>query len=196
LEKEIGRTFVKSFVFLNYNSNSMENLQFPIGKFKIKKEYSAEEVATYLKTLQEFPSELEKTIANITPDQLATQYRSDGWTAQQVVHHIADSHMNMLTRLKWTLTEDSPKIKAYFEDRWATLADYSMPIQISLDLIKGIHAKVVAILENLSDVELSRTYLHPETNYSFSLKSVMALYSWHGAHHIAHIKICKGEWSS
>jgi hypothetical protein len=173
----------------------MENLQYPIGKFKVKKDYSAEEVAENLETLKNFPKELEKVITGITDKQLATHYRPDGWTAQQVIHHISDSHMNMLTRLKWTLTEDSPKIKAYYEDRWATLADYALPIEVSINMLSSIHAKVVAILEVLSDEELSRTYLHPETNYSFSLKSVMALYAWHGAHHIAHIKICKGEWS-
>ena len=171
----------------------MENLQYPIGKFKVKKDYSTEEVASFLETLKNFPSELEKIVANIQSEQLTKQYRPDGWTAQQLIHHIADSHMNMLTRLKWTLTEDSPKIKAYFEDRWATLNDYSLPIQVSIDVIKSIHAKVVALLDGLSEEQLRRTYLHPETNYSFNLKSVMALYSWHGAHHIAHIKICKGE---
>jgi hypothetical protein len=173
----------------------MENLQYPIGKFKVNKDYSAEEVAKNLDTLKKFPKELEKVLAGITDKQLATHYRPNGWTAQQVVHHISDSHMNMLTRLKWTLTEDSPVIKAYYEDSWATLADYSLPIGVSVNMLKSIHSKVVATLQGLDDVLLSRTYMHPETNYSFSLKSVMALYAWHGAHHIAHIKICKAEWS-
>ncbi|WP_341225002.1 YfiT family bacillithiol transferase [uncultured Arcticibacterium sp.] len=173
----------------------MENLQYPIGKFKVKKDYTKEEAAAFLKTLKEFPSELQKVVDGITDEQLATPYRPDGWTALQVIHHIADSHMNMLTRLKWTLTEDSPRIKAYYEDRWAILNDYSLPFQLSIDMLKVIHAKVVALLENLDEETLNRSYVHPETEYSFTLESVMALYAWHGAHHIAHIKICKGEWS-
>ena len=174
----------------------MTNLQYPIGDFKAKNEYSKEESASHLEILRNFPEQMEKALIGITEEHLATPYRPDGWTALQVIHHIADSHMSMLTRLKWTLTEDTPKIKAYYEDRWATLTDYSLPYEVSLNMIKSIHAKVVALLEDVPIKTLDKSYLHPETNSAYSLKTVMALYAWHGAHHIAHIKICKGEWSS
>lgn len=174
----------------------MIDSRYPIGIFKPKSEYTPKETASNLKILRNFPEELEKVLDGITEKQLATAYRINGWTAQQVIHHIADSHMNMLIRVKWAQTEDSPKIKAYLEDRWATLSDYNLPFAISVNMLESIHAKVVALLENVNDETLNKGYLHPETNASYSLKTLMALYAWHGAHHLAHIKICKGEWLS
>ncbi|MCR9065225.1 MAG: putative metal-dependent hydrolase [Cytophagales bacterium] len=173
----------------------MENRKYPIGDFTDKGAYSAEEIASFLEVLGNFPEKLEHLVSDITEEELNTPYREGGWTAQQVIHHIADSHMNMLVRLKWTLTEETPPIKAYFEDRWATLSDYTLPIGVSVSMLKAIHAKVVALLENLNEVELNKGYFHPESKKIWPLKSVMALYAWHGEHHLAHIKISKGEWS-
>ncbi|UBM59404.1 putative metal-dependent hydrolase [Marinilongibacter aquaticus] len=170
--------------------------QYPIGDFSRAESYSKEELDAFLNALKTFPDDLDLVLWDISDEQLNTAYREGGWTARQVVHHLADSHMNMLVRLKWTLTEDTPKIKAYYEDRWANLPDYSLPISVSVSMLKGIHVKIVQILENLSDEELNRKYFHPESQKYWDLKTVMALYAWHGKHHLAHIKICKGEWKA
>lgn len=172
----------------------MEKLQYPVGNFKGKDSYSPAELDGFLKKLKAFPDELEKVVANISEGQLETEYRPGGWTARQVIHHLADSHMNMLVRLKWTQTEDTPHIKAYYEDRWAKEADYKLPIDVSVNMLKSIHAKIVALLASFSDEELGKQYFHPESQKLWNIKTVMALYAWHGEHHLAHIKICKGEW--
>ncbi len=169
----------------------MENLQYPIGKFEAKPAYSSDEINAFLNTLREFPAVLANEIKDINASQLATPYRPGGWTALQVIHHLSDSHSQMLTRLKWTLTEDTPQIKAYHEDRWALLADYSLPFEISVKQIDVIHQKIVAIFESLSAEDLEKQYYHPDAKAHYSLKKVMALYAWHCNHHLAHLKICK-----
>ncbi len=169
----------------------METLKYPAGRFQRKDSYTPEELKSFIEVLRKFPEDLASVTKDITDKSLNTPYRPDGWTALQVIHHVADSHSQMLTRLKWTLTEDTPTIKAYHEDLWAQLSDYSLPFQVSVDMCKGIHAKIVNILENLDDAGLSRQYMHPESGKLFDLKTVMALYAWHCAHHLAHIQICK-----
>lgn len=169
----------------------MENTQYPIGKFTRKQDYSSKEILAFKAKLRTFPERFKETCKGITNQELAQTYREGGWTAQQVIHHVSDSHGNMLIRLKWTLTEDSPKIKAYFEDRWALLADYNLPIKNSLNQIEIIHAKVMAIVDSLSDEDLKKGYLHPEDGNFYALNGVLALYAWHGDHHLAHIEICR-----
>lgn len=173
----------------------MEELKYPLGKAELKESYSEEDISYYIKTLDALPIELEHLIDGITEAQLDTPYRDGGWTARQVIHHMADSHLNMLIRLKWTLTEDTPTIKAYDENLWAKLPDYQLPIQVSVDLLKSIHIKIVALAKTFTESDLNKCYIHPETNSAVSLGSVLALYTWHSKHHLAHIKICKGEWS-
>lgn len=172
----------------------MKELQYPIGNFKAQDSYTRAELDEFLQNLGDFPEELVTVTSDISEEQLSTAYRPGGWTARQVIHHVADSHMNMLVRLKWTQTEETPHIKAYFEDRWAKEADYQLPIDVSVNMIKSIHAKVVALLSSYTDDELNKQYFHPESKKLWNIKTVMALYAWHGQHHLAHIKICKGEW--
>jgi hypothetical protein len=108
----------------------MEELKYPIGRFVAKENYTIEEIESYKNSLRNFPSDFKNACEGLSLKELETPYRPDGWTAHQVVHHVSDSHGNMLIRLKWTLTEDAPTIKAYYEDRWAQLADYSLPIEV------------------------------------------------------------------
>lgn len=165
-------------------------MQYPIGKFKAKSSYSLEEAKGNLEIIRAFPSNLKAIQDQLTAPVLATTYREDGWNAQQVVHHIADSHGNMLIRLKWTLTEDCPKIKAYEEVEWAKLPDYNLPISLSINMIEIIHAKACAIFDALDNEDLEQYYLHPEDGKAYQLKKVLALYAWHGSHHLEHLKIC------
>ena len=126
--------------------------------------------------------------AGLTEAQLDTPYRPEGWTIRQVIHHCADSHMNALTRLKLTLTEDQPVIKPYFQDRWVELHDTkNMPIQPSLKMIEGIHARWAVLLNNLTDQELEKSFIHPEYGKTIKIIENIGNYAWHSNHHLAHI---------
>lgn len=165
----------------------MEHLQYPIGRFHAPEYISAERLATDMNTLTDFPQRLRDAVATLSDAQLDTPYREGGWTVRQVVHHCADSHSNALNRLKLALTEDAPNIKPYAEDLWATLADSSLPVESSLMMLQGMHARWVAILQSLSAQERARTFVHPQYGKIFTIDAQTALYGWHSAHHLAHI---------
>ncbi len=166
----------------------MDDLKYPIGKSNVSEPIAKEQIKAWVSILKDFPSELEKLTASLSQVQLDTPYRKDGWTIRQVVHHLVDSHYNSYIRFKWTLTEDEPVIKAYYEDRWAELDDYKAPIELSLAALESLHAKWVYLLENLSDEDLTRSFIHPEGNTKVSLKKNIGIYAWHSLHHYAHIE--------
>lgn len=133
------------------------------------------------------PARMREAISGLTPKQLDTPYRDGGWTVRQVVHHVPDSHLNAYTRFKLALTEDVPTIKPYDEARWAELPDSSdTPIDTSLTMLGALHDRWVRLLRLMSDAEFQRKLNHPE-NGTMSLDTVLALYAWHGRHHVAHI---------
>src|SRR5690606_40023431 len=120
--------------------------------------------------------------------ELAKRYRPEGWTIRQLVHHCADSHMNSFIRFKLTLTEETPTIKPYLEDLWAELPDAShLPIDSSLDVLKGLHHRWTALLKSLTEEDLKRQFIHPETNERISLETNIGIYAWNGDHHLAHM---------
>lgn len=126
-------------------------------------------------------------VQGLSPQQLDTRYRPQGWTVRQVVHHVPDSHMNAYIRFKLALTEDAPTIKTYHEDLWAELADSrSTPVETSLTLLETLHERWVALLRSLKDEDWKRSFRHPELG-PMPLDANLALYAWHGAHHTAHI---------
>ncbi len=130
---------------------------------------------------------MREAVAGLDESQLDTEYRPGGWTVRQTVHHVADSHMNSIIRFKLALTEDSaPTIRPYYEDRWAELGDSKLPIDVSLNLIDGIHARWVSLLESMSDADFAKQFVHPETG-PWTLDGALALYAWHSLHHTAHI---------
>lgn len=169
------------------------NLKFPIGEISLKDKYSPEEISSFISGVETFPSLLRKELENISEEKLDTPYRPDGWTVRQVVHHIADSHMNSIIRMKLTLTEDNPSIKPYYEDRWAMLPDYKLPVNDTLDLIESIHKKMTVVMKNVKEEELDRTYFHAEHQKTFKLAHLFHIYSWHGKHHLGHIKLVTGS---
>ncbi|HHO55250.1 MAG TPA: putative metal-dependent hydrolase, partial [Trueperaceae bacterium] len=125
--------------------------------------------------------------------QLETSYREGAWTVRQIVHHIADSHMNSYIRFRWAITENEPTIKAYDENDWAKLVDAkNAPVELSLDLIKALHARWVWFLSELDANDYNKSFVHPESGEVVSLRQNLAYYAWHGQHHLAHIKIVKG----
>jgi len=166
----------------------MEDLKYPIGKFEIIEPIATEDLNEWIDILDTLPKKLTELTQNLDQDQLDTPYRDGGWTIRQVVHHLADSHYNSYIRFKWTLTEDQPVIKAYYEDRWAGLHDYEAPIEWSLDAIKSLHKKWVYLLKGLDSKALKRTFIHPEGNRIISLEKNIGLYAWHSEHHLAHIR--------
>ncbi len=167
---------------------TIEHLKFPIGKFDKPIVITRDLLNTWISDISTFHNRLSNEVRSLTDEQLDTQYRPNGWTIRQVVHHCADSHMNSLTRLKLTLTEDKPTIKPYFEDRWADLLDTkSMPIQPSLHMLEGIHARWTVLLNNLTDDQLERVFVHPEHGKTFRVDEHIGIYAWHCNHHLAHI---------
>lgn len=168
----------------------MDSLKYPIGRFKKPATISAEHLQTWLQEIEQLPALMKEVINPLSEEDLNKTYRPDGWTIRQVVHHVADSHINAYTRFKWTLTEDNPTIKAYHEDRWATLEDVAAtPVEVSLHLLAVLHFRWTVLMRSLSEEELKRAFFHPENKKTYSLDEMIGLYAWHGAHHLAHIKL-------
>ena len=164
-----------------------EQLRYPIGKFIVPVSYTNEDLQYWINDIKELPGKLRQTIINLNEAQLDTPYRLGGWTLRQVVHHMADSHMNSLIRFKWALTEPTPTIKAYEQSDWALLADYRLPVEASLKMLEGIHQHLVALFESFTENEWARSFTHPETGAVISVKRNLATYAWHGKHHLGHI---------
>ncbi len=170
----------------------MQELQYPIGKFNPPTEINKLDLGIAIREIEVLPNHLKDCTGNLEDYQLDTAYRPGGWTVRQVVHHIAESHMNSYIRFKWTLTEKSPTIKAYDEKLWGELEDnLKAPVDISLDLISALHKKWVFLLKSLSESEWKKAFIHPETGKVVKLSKNVLLYAWHGKHHLAHIENLK-----
>lgn len=164
----------------------IEDLRFPLGKFDKSIAITPELRKEFVQTIRQLPENLEKAVSDLSDEQLETPYRPEGWTVRQTVHHIADSHLNAYTRFKLALTEDAPTIRPYAEDRWAELADSKMPIDVSLKIVEGIHARWTNLLKSMSEDDFQKRLNHPESG-SWTLEKMLALYEWHSRHHTAHI---------
>lgn len=171
---------------------TMDKLKYPIGQFEKPQEITDEILHQYIESISSFPSRLRKEVEHLADFQLDTPYRFDGWTIRQLVNHCADSHMNSLTRLKLTLTEDNPVIKPYYEDRWAELIDSKeMHIEPALKMLDGIHERWTMLLNNLTKEQLGRVFTHPEHGKEFRIDENIGVYAWHCNHHLAHITALK-----
>lgn len=165
----------------------MDDLRFPTGKFTYNGPPTEEQKSVFLDEVAQTPARMRAAITGLSGAQLDTPYRSGGWTVRQVVHHVPDSHLNSYLRFKLALTEDDPTIKPYFEDRWAELSDTkSTPVEVSLVLLESLHDRWVRLLRSLTPEQWQRTFRHPELG-SMTLEKTLALYAWHGKHHVAHI---------
>jgi len=165
----------------------MNDLRYPVGKFTYDGPPNDQRKAVFLDRIAETPTKLRAAVQGLSEAQLDTPYRPEGWTVRQVVHHIPDSHLNSYVRFKLALTEDDPTIKPYAEDRWAELADTkATPIEVSLTLLDSLHERWVRLLRSLTPEQWKRTFRHPEMG-PMTLEKTLALYAWHGRHHVAHI---------
>jgi len=165
----------------------MTDPRFPVGRFSYDGPLSDEQRKKLLNDVAQTPAKLRAAVNGLSDSQLDTPYRDGGWTVRQVVHHVPDSHMNAYVRFKMALTEDSPTIKTYEEARWAELPDTkATPLEVSLVLLDTLHDRWVRLLRSLTPEQWNRTYRHPELG-PMTLDKVLALYAWHGPHHVAHI---------
>ncbi|HSD63265.1 MAG TPA: putative metal-dependent hydrolase [Ignavibacteriaceae bacterium] len=171
--------------------NSKEHLRYPLGRFKVPKQYTTELRDSLINELEEAPFHLRDAVENLNDEQLNTPYREGGWTVEQVIHHLPDSHMNAYIRVKLALTEDEPTIKPYNQDDWARLVDYmTTPIETSLKLFEAIHLRWVIILRSLTPEQFQRKLRHPEVGL-IDIDWCVAQYAWHGKHHTAQINSLK-----
>ena len=168
---------------------SIDHLRYPIGKFVPQESYSQDDIKHFIEKIESTPAKIESAVKSLTPAQLDTPYREGGWTARQVIHHLPDSHLNAYIRLKWTLTEETPTIKAYDEKAWAETPDAKLDPVISVALLKTLHVKWVLLLQQLPFDVMQKSFLHPETGKYVSLARQVATYAWHGEHHLGHIHI-------
>lgn len=165
----------------------MDNLRYPIGKY-IVQPFTDILLQQWLNDIKFLPLHLENAILNLDDMQLETPYREGGWTIKQVVHHVADSHMNAYIRFKLGLTEDKPVIKPYDESAWAEMIDTKkIAINVSLTLLHALHVRWLEILKNMSGSDLEKTVIHPEHKKEMTIWELLGMYAWHGKHHVAHI---------
>jgi hypothetical protein len=163
------------------------DLRYPVGKADKKGPLTPEERKHMIESLAAAPAKFRAAVAGLNDQQLDTRYRSGGWTVRQVIHHVADSHMNAYIRIRFAVTEAEPLVKAYDEKAWAELADArSAPVEISLQLLDAVHQRLVILLHSVREIDYNRAMKHSE-NGLMSLDDVLALYEWHGRHHVAHI---------
>lgn len=165
--------------------SAIEHLKFPIGSFTWNEQTGF--LPGWIDEIEAMPANLRGAIQHLSADQLGTPYRPDGWTVRQVVHHLADSHMNAYIRMKMAVTESKPTIKPYAEDLWADLADYKTDPVVSLNLLDALTHRWVVLLRSLTDVQLQTCYYnHPDSGLT-RLDQAIGTYAWHSNHHLAHV---------
>ncbi len=167
----------------------LERLKYPIGQFAPPSDFTENQVKIWISDIEKLPHELSLLTSQLSDNELDTPYRPEGWTVRQVIHHLVDSHLNSYIRFKLALTEEKPIIRPYFEARWAELPDtFHTPVLVSLQLLDGLHQRWVILLNSLTNKDLCREFVHPEHGQTIPLWYNIALYSWHGRHHLAHIR--------
>ncbi len=165
----------------------MEDPRYPIGRFSFDGTLSENQKVQFLDDIEQTPAWMEDAVRGLSDQQLDTPYRDGGWTVRQLVHHMPDSHVNSYVRFKLALTEDQPTIRPYMEDRWAELPEAkSGPVGLSQAFLRSLHSRWMLMLRALQPADWKRTFNHPD-NGLMTLEKSLALYAWHGRHHVAHI---------
>ena len=160
---------------------------YPIGRFTPIAPCTPAVRRDAIAAIAALPARMREAVAGLNDAQLDTPYRPGGWTVRQLVHHVADSHMNGLIRLKLALTEEHPTIKPYDEKTWAGLADARLPIDVSLVILDNLHTRWNAVYESMTPDDFQRTFFHPEMQETLTLETHVQLYAWHSKHHVAHV---------
>ena len=161
--------------------------RYPIGEYE-QKPFSIPQKVEWLADIKFLPLHLESAIINLDEAQLHTPYREGGWTVHQLIHHVADSHINAYCRFKLGLTEDNPTIKPYEQNLWVEMNDVQkLPVNVSLTLLHALHQRWHEFLKSLTEADIKKTVFHPEAKKQFTLWELLGSYAWHGRHHTAHI---------
>ena len=169
-------------------TEELDSKIYPMGKVN-QVEFTKEVLYRCIMMVEAAPVSLRKRLETISEKDLELTYKEGGWTIRQIVHHVADSHINMLIRFKLALTEENPIIKPYNQDLWAAMADYkSAPLESSLLMFEGVQQRFSALLKTMSESDFQKTYTHPEYNKQYTLSEATQLYAWHGMHHVAQIE--------
>lgn len=169
------------------------DVRYPIGKY-LTVPYSEQQKLLWLNDIRFLPQDIEIALQNMDEFQLDTPYREGGWTVRQLVHHIADSHMNAYIRFKLAISENNPSINAYEEKVWANMGDvFTVPTNVSVTLLHALHIRWAAFIETITEEQFHRTVFHPEHKREMSLWFLLGLYAWHSRHHLAHIKTLKEQ---
>ena len=168
--------------------NDLKALRFPVGEYVYPDKVDGIILSKWKEKINAFPNRVDALVRDLSDEELSWQYRPSGWSLQQLVHHCADSHMNAFIRFKITLTEDSPDIRPYFEDRWADMKEtFDSPIGLSMEILKGVHGRWSILLDQMDDKDLERSYYHPEYKKPYTLEEALGSYAWHCDHHFAHM---------
>lgn len=165
--------------------------RYPIGQFHFDGELNSQVIGGWIKEIEVLPTLLRNMVKDFADEQLDIPYRPEGWTVRQVIHHLADSHMNAYLRFKLALTEDKPVIKPYDEVKWAELVDYRLPIGPSLLLLEALHIRWTFLLRDLTPSDFEKTFIHRDSG-EVSVGKNIGIYAWHGRHHLAHIALVRG----
>ena len=168
----------------------IEKLKYPVGKFSAPGSFSPDVVKASIRELEALPAHLESIVKGLSPDELLFCYRPGSWNIKQIVHHLADSHLNFHIRLRLALTEETPTVKPYDENLWAKLVDANNDdTSSSLQILNGVHRRAVELLKTLNEKDFAKEYYHPENKKNFNIFWLLSLYAWHGKHHAAQIKV-------
>ncbi|SEI94585.1 DinB superfamily protein [Bhargavaea ginsengi] len=164
------------------------DVKFPIGQLDVPEKVTLEDVQGWLEQIKTYTTRLRETVDSLNEDELGRKYREGSWDVRQLVHHIADSQLNMYQRLRLALTDNSPTVPGFDQDKWAVLPDTELPVEPSIKMLEGINERIVALGQSITDDQLERSFIH-ETNGEIKVSTKLRKLSWHQEHHLAHIKI-------
>ncbi|ALX48918.1 YfiT family bacillithiol transferase [Lentibacillus amyloliquefaciens] len=163
-------------------------VKFPIGKLEVPNKVTLENIQEWLKEIETYTSRLRETVDSLNDEELSRTYRDGSWTVRELVHHIADSQLNMFQRLKLALTDENPTVPAFDQEKWAVQPDTKLPVESSIKLLEGINERIVSLGYSLTEKQLNRAFIHRE-NGEITVATKVAKLAWHEEHHLAHIKI-------
>ncbi|MGE7119603.1 YfiT family bacillithiol transferase [Peribacillus sp. NPDC097264] len=164
------------------------DVRFPIGELQVPEQVTLENIQEWLKDIETYTVQLRETVDSLSDDELRKTYREGSWNIRQLVHHIADSQLNMYQRLKLALTEENPTVPGFDQEKWAIQPDTELPIESSIKMLEGINERIVALGHSLTEEQVRRTFTHQE-NGEITVAKKIAKLAWHEKHHLAHIKI-------
>lgn len=164
------------------------DVRFPIGELEVPEKVTKEHVDEWLEQIETYTDRLRETVDDLSEEDLQKTYREDAWTVQQLVHHIADSQLNMFQRLKLALTDDNPTVPNFDQDKWAVQPDTELPVDVSIDMLESINKRIVFLAKTLTEVDLKRTFIH-QVSGEVTVAQKLAKLAWHEEHHLEHIKI-------